>query len=223
MPYTIVPTWGGKYNGTLEAPDDYDGSVLRAYKSNATHVDYKTYEGERIDPKLVPSKLIYRGKNITDFCIVQGVHYIEVVSVKFRNLIEELEPDVHQFIPVQINRPDGTQVDGEFYYLNVLQVAYTIDVENSPRAHWRVNDATGNFIGSIQMMPSRPDPDVIYFTDKVGQMHLWQERYLKWCDGRPKWMLNVSGRTVSDALMKRMKREKIYSYRITFKGVLDNE
>ena len=35
--------------------------------------------------------------------------------------------------------------------------------------------------------------------------------------------MHVTGYTVSDALMDRMKKEKIYNFRITFKGVLDTE
>ncbi len=222
MPYTILPTWGGKYNGSLEAPDDYDASVLRRYKNEVPFLDYKTYECERIEASDVPATLLYRGKNITDFCIVHNSPlYLNVVSEKFRDLIEDLEPDVHNFIPVQIVRPDGSQVEGQFYYMNVLQRAYTIDIENSPRARW--HDHNGNYIGKIQMMPGLPDPDVIYHADRVGNMHLWQEHYRTSSENSPRYSLSVTGYTVSDALMKRMKKKKIYNFRVTFKGVLDTE
>lgn len=222
MPYTILPTWGGKYNGSLEAPDDYDASVLRRYKNEATIIDYKTYECERIEASEVPATLLYRGKNITDFCIIaRGVPYINVVSERFRDLIEDLEPDVHNFIPVQIVRRDGSHVEGRFYYMNVRQLAYTIDIEKSPRGRWK--DYNGNFIASIQMMPHLPDPDVIYCADRVGNMHLWMERYREINENAPNYYLRVSGYTVSDHLMKRMKKEKIYNFRVTFKGVLDTE
>lgn len=221
MPYTIVPTWGGKYNGSLEAPDDYDASALRLHKSEATPFDLKTFECERIEPSAVPATLLFRGKNITDFCITSSVPCPNVVSKKFRDLIEDLEPDVHNFIPVQIVRPDGSQVEGPFYYMNVLQRAYTIDIEKSPRGRWR--DHNGDFIASIQMMPHLPDPDVIYRADKVGNKHLWQEGYAEKRGSGSRFYLRVTGYTVSEALMKRMKKEKIYSYRVTFKGVLDSE
>lgn len=222
MPYTIVPTWGGKYNGSLEAPDDYDKSILRRYKNEATILDYKTYECERIEASEVPSTLLYRGKNITDFCIISNsVPYINVVSKKFRDLIEDLEPDAHNFIPVQIARPDGSQVKGQFFYMNVLQRAYTMDIEKSPRGHWR--DHNGDYIATIQMMPHLPDPDVIYRADKVGNMHLWQEGHFEKKESGPHFYLRVTGYTVSDALMKLMKKEKIYNFRVTFKGVLDTE
>lgn len=222
MPYTILPTWGGKYNGSLAAPDDYDASVLRRYKSEATHIDYKTYECERIGASDVPATLLYRGKNITDFCIVHNKPlYLNVVSEKFRDLIEDLEPDAHNFIPVRIVRPDGSQVEGQFYYMNVLQRAYTIDMETSPRGHWR--DHNGDYIASIHMMPHLSEPAAVYHADKVGNMHLWQEGYEEWDKKSPRFYLGVTGYTVSDALMKRMKKEKIYNFRITFKGVLDTE
>lgn len=57
-------------------------------------------------------------------------------------------------ISVQIVRPDGSQVEGQFYYMNVLQRAYTIDVEKSPRGRWR--DHNGNCLASIKMMPHLP-------------------------------------------------------------------
>lgn len=222
MPYTILPTWGGKYNGSLEAPDEYDSSILKRNKNKNPILDYKTYECERVEPHEIPSTLLYRGKNITDFCIIsRGVPYINVVSKKFRDLIEYLEPDVHNFIPVPIVRPDGSQIEGPFYYMNVLQRAYTIDIEKSPRGRWK--DHNGDYLASIQMMPHLPDPDVIYRADRVGDMHLWQEGHEEWDKDKPRFYLAVSGYTVSDLLMKRMKKERIYNFRITFKGVLDSE
>ena len=54
-------------------------------------------------------------------------------------------------------------------------------------------------------------------------MHLWQEGYVKKNGKGPGFYMHVTGYTVSDALMDRMKKEKIYNFRITFKGVLDTE
>jgi len=86
----------------------YPGSVARA-----TWVS-----GTCLPPEVMPSRLrLQRGKPAYDWMASDGGL---VVSSRFRDAVEELDPSRHQFFPVTIEDKKGDVVPGEFFLFNIV-------------------------------------------------------------------------------------------------------
>ncbi len=80
----------------------------------------------------VPARgiLTSRHKRLPDLFTTQG---IPTVCQEFHDIIEDLEPSVHQFFPFEIVRKNGRPVEGRgpFYLLNILNKFDSIVVAKS--------------------------------------------------------------------------------------------
>ena len=83
----------------ISFPDE-DLAFQRQYVRNAL----RGVVGERYKPDEVPERVLFKSshKTIPDFAVV-AVRL--ALSPEARALIEEFEPGVHQFFPVQVVRP----------------------------------------------------------------------------------------------------------------------
>lgn len=76
--------------------------------------------GQHLSP--VPEHLIPKrfrmtaGDKLPDHTGVQG--FVPIVSGRLRALVEEVEPGVHQFVPVEVERPDGTPLGEPYFFSN---------------------------------------------------------------------------------------------------------
>ncbi|RWO04169.1 MAG: DUF1629 domain-containing protein [Mesorhizobium sp.] len=79
------------------------------------------YQGVRIDPTHLPTKVLWRGgkRQLTD---LQRAHDIFLVGDALRRVIEELEPDVHQFAPVELVWEDGSHAASYFWFYPSVRV-----------------------------------------------------------------------------------------------------
>lgn len=93
----------------------------------------------RFDPAEVPKRvhLLSGDKAIPDFVAINGRLSM---CPEARALVEELEPGVHQFFPVEVVRPrskrpihrlDGRVLDGPYYLFNVQAALDAVWVERS--------------------------------------------------------------------------------------------
>ena len=106
------------------------------------------YEALVVDPATAPKRANYYsgGKTIPDFTAINGEFS---VCQDVRDLIESLEPGVHQFLRVEVVRPrsprpihrlDGRALDTPYYILNIMTVLDAVWVE---RSHVRVHELQG--------------------------------------------------------------------------------
>lgn len=82
-------------------------------------------------PKPMPDRLLARStrKTMVDYAIAE---VLPVVSHRFRDIVERLEPGVHGFHPVIVERArDGMRYEGEFFWFQVRQFGDFEDVERS--------------------------------------------------------------------------------------------
>lgn len=80
-----------------------------------------SYETQWIDPDLCADtvQLKQKVKVLPDMFVVVGGHLI--VRQAFKDLVDELEPDVHQFLPIRILPwKDDPAPEGSFYLFNIL-------------------------------------------------------------------------------------------------------
>lgn len=72
------------------------------------------------------------------------VGHPRVASVRFRDIVEKLEPGVHQFSPVRLTRKSGHLVDPPYFLLNVAQAFDCIVLEKSD-LEWREKGTPGPY------------------------------------------------------------------------------
>jgi Protein of unknown function (DUF1629) len=99
--------------------------------------------GVRVSPDVIPKHFEYRRTNqvkeLHEFVNLGG--YFLGVSERFRMCVEAIEPDVHQFIPVELKMADASFYPEQYYILNVLNLIDTLDAE--------VSTVESNFQGII--------------------------------------------------------------------------
>ncbi|WNZ53878.1 hypothetical protein QT397_00455 (plasmid) [Microbulbifer sp. MKSA007] len=117
------------------------------------------------------------------------------VSEKFKCIVEELEPDVHQFFPIQLKNKDGIPYDERYYLINVGQKFAAILVGKSAGCtqSWRVEAIE-------RKMPFllTHDDGLVLSKPKIAGRHLWLSQ-----------VIAPNTYFCSDELMARFKKEKI--------------
>jgi hypothetical protein len=75
--------------------------------------------GTWIPPEVMPRRLrLLRGKTMYDWLVVRGG--ATLVSSRFRDAVEELDPGRHQFFPVVVEDKNGVAWPGDFFVFNVV-------------------------------------------------------------------------------------------------------
>ena len=131
-------------------PDSYPGSEVIEGNSGELELEDSTpdggvglaierlFSGRRVKPESVPKVIRFKSKRkLLDY---EGSWNIYSVSDRFRALIEEIEPGVHQFEPVRFVAKDGADFGTRWFW----QVCNRIDSVHRgltnmtlPGPHWR--------------------------------------------------------------------------------------
>ena len=114
------------------------------------------------------------------------------VSNRAKNLIEDLEPGVHQFLPVEYFDIDGRFVESRWF----LIVCNWID--SVDRNHSRLSLANGIFWVPDGVV----DPKLVFNEEQASGYHLWRDKYL------------ISGPFISDVLAERIQKEALTGLRL---------
>jgi hypothetical protein len=77
-------------------------------------------------------------KDTKKMCDIFSMPNINAVSERFKAIVEEFEPGVHQFIPIQLKRKDGTPYEEQYYVFNACKMISAILAEESelPTTGW---------------------------------------------------------------------------------------
>lgn len=135
-----------------------------------------------------------------------GEHTVWHVNQTVKEIIEDLEPGVHKFIPINIKVRGKDNEHSKYYILYINQVIDAVVIEET--------DFAGGRRGREGYMRnpalSRLAGDIVLNTELIGKAHLWR-------GGRGK--LGGVGdpfqayHFCSDALKKRIKEQKIEGWR----------
>lgn len=125
--------------------------------------------GEMFPPVLVASNNL----QFKDFEGGTGLGYI--VSQAFRDAVETLDEDVHQFVPVEMRREDGVLHDKRpFYFLRVTRLLNTINVEASPLLR-RVDSKPQTEPVTDTTMFHLGDTAFTVHADRAAEIGLWRD------------------------------------------------
>lgn len=87
------------------------------------------------------------------------------VSTKFRHVVEEFEPGVHQFVPVEILWKDGTHARSMFFFHVCNRL-----------------DSVDHDVSTAAMSPSgmlKPKTGTIVFSEtQIGSHHIWHDKHI---------------------------------------------
>lgn len=183
--YTIFPDAGSKYN---YAAKPQDGDFKQVYPAgfefdphsndpaaarNMIRQPDRTYvrklfvsQGLPVTPDHLPSKVKIDGpkRSLTDFLMS---HSVFLVSSRFRSVVEELEPNRHQFIPVDLIWRDGSPA-GVFFWFYPCARVDCMDREAT----------THTFIERIGLWKYVSDGKYVVNLDQVGNHQVWIDQRL---------------------------------------------
>jgi hypothetical protein len=99
---------------------------------------------------------------------------LQVVDVMLKEIIETLEPGVHQFWPLRITQPKGAEFPGPYYGMIIGRFIDSFVPEQS--AGYRGSDGSEAFFANS---PTKKDyVGLTVLKDVVAGAHLWRERNL---------------------------------------------
>ena len=180
-PYGTMPSYellDGKYEGMFEIgfanPDDVDPVANRpkhtrmneGYRVNAADVPRKMQWGDK--RKAVPDVIAYASTPI--------------ISERAKDIIEEFEPGVHQFIPIDLYYRKATEPFATHYWLVICKLIDTIDEEATA-----MDLVTNPDIPGVGMYVDRPGhkPNHVVSREKANCHHCWREKFAgRW------WMMS---------------------------------
>jgi hypothetical protein len=145
--------------------------------------------GRPIKTNFVPTKMTWddpHGHSIPDF----DSGWILNVSSRAKDLIENLEPGVHQFLPVDYFDTNGRFVESRWF----LIVCNRID--SVDRNHSRMHLAKGVLWSPIGV----DDPKLVFNEEQARGYHLWRDKHL------------THGPFISDILADGIQRERLTGF-----------
>ena len=134
-------------------------------------------QGEKIDPAIAPKRIIQTSKHKSWTCFHLPAGFMMVCQA-FKDIVDQLEPDVHQFFPVEAVKKDGSPaVDSQFYFLNVRQRFEAILFEKST-LKWDTNKV-GDRIFTMPYETRSAQPVYTLSRPEVAGRHMWRASYLQ--------------------------------------------
>lgn len=93
-----------------------------------------------------------------------------LVPQSWKEVIEEFEPEVHQFKPVALSQKNGSPLDEPFFAMNIRQALRDVcDKERSTAPY--TYDAKG--LGAFQNTTDTPRGKVVFKAKAIRGQHLW--------------------------------------------------
>jgi hypothetical protein len=201
MAATIGGSLQPKYAGSYRAVSLDD---LTPYKEwcEALPGGRASPRGERIPDHLFPKRIQFtKGKRLFDYNSYAGFPPA-ALSTRLKDLIESIEPGVHQFAPVEVLHKDGSPYGETFWFYNILTVI----------------DAINPVKGGVYKQPRSnfdKDPDAFVWTIKSGGdgfLAVYKDRVA----GRAMWLDKrfYGAHFFSDALLEGMRAQEMEGWEV---------
>lgn len=128
--------------------------------------------GYPVQPDFVPRKILWAGrrKKMPEAILTSFL----AVSERFRDLVEQYEPNVHQLIPVDVYTTKDGEPVARYYWLNVCNRIDSVD-ENRSNFFWKPDYLGGR---GIWRYPDAGEPKLVFSRSKIANRHLWYDPFL---------------------------------------------
>ncbi len=166
MVYRIYPDFPDM---TQYAPEFLDGDISKVVAVDLTRDEVKVlpafsrFSGRPVDTTYLPTKVNIGGPERWLMDISPNGLYS--VSEKFRNIVERLEPSVHQFVPVEFFWGDGSPAAKRYWFFvcNRLDSVSREETTKELRNLWKASAKNGEFVFSRA---------------QIGGHHIWQDKFM---------------------------------------------
>lgn len=130
----------------------------------------------RLTPDQVAPRVIISGKISQTALFVMGAGGSWIVSERFKDIVENLEPGIHNWLPTDLVNVDGNRVPEPHYFLQVGQTLDTVIFERT--AFNSGVSATGEHYVTFPKTNHLMTLDRV----KIAGKHLWKEKYAGYQD-----------------------------------------
>ena len=154
---------------------DPDAVHWRAKKDNVV----KSEQGYPLKPETLPKRYLWASDDLDEF--LPGF----VVSPRFRDLVQQFEPGVHQFVPVDICRTPGGPAVATYYWFIICQRVDSVDREHTTFV-WEggeQGEGEGYWVDSIMdertwKFSKIPNANLFFNNMNVGSHHVWHDPFV---------------------------------------------
>ena len=122
--------------------------------------------GRAIKSDHVPTKLLWDGpasRKLPDAMFGRGM---VKVSDRIKTIIEQFEPGLHQFFPVDVYFKSTNELARKMFYLNICTRLDSVDRE-----------LTTCPMGSVMWRPDQGG-ELVFNLDQIGNHHLWHDKHI---------------------------------------------
>ncbi|MCI5075208.1 DUF1629 domain-containing protein [Oricola sp.] len=155
-------------HGGIEA---LDGDIARIRPADVTPDDgiriksSCSNQGRPLETAFMPTRMRVAGpkRRLTD--VLPGYMSL-LVPARFRALLEELEPVLHQFFPIILEWSDGSPA-GDRFWFNVCNRIDGVSPEGT----------TFEF-RNIWFLDGSPDKTLVFSRQRIGARHAWAEKLI---------------------------------------------
>lgn len=136
--------------------------------------------GHPIAPETAPKAMIWKSKSKLPPDYAFGNNEIMLVSGRFRDLVDRFEPNVHQFLPVEMyfNRNDTDPFD-TFYWFVCCTLIDSLDPEHTTipwDGDYNKRKDDGFRLGSWHIdAEAEPPQKPVFSLAAIGNHHLWRD------------------------------------------------
>ena len=171
--------WSKRYRAFLnEARKEVMFTSIKAQYGSGKNfdpgkIDHLGDLSAKVPADLYPPRLkLVRGKEIYDY---SGALPTRVVSQRFRDVVEEIDPGVHQFVPVEIvNRAGNPCKGGPWYFFRVQRVLSAINMEGS--SNIPPVGVGGSDHGDANRIQINSNAKLVVNADQVSSIGIWHDK-----------------------------------------------
>lgn len=125
--------------------------------------------GRPLEPAHIPTKIQIDGpkRELTD--LREGLAFF--VDEKFKDVVESLEPGVHQFFPVEFVWKDGSHAADRFWFVP----CYRLDSVDRKSTTFEFR--------SIWYLDGDANKRLVFNRSQIGERHIWMDKYISGSSG----------------------------------------
>jgi hypothetical protein len=99
-------------------------------------------------------------------------------TARFKALVEEFEPGLHLFVPIELQYHDGRVMDGEFYFFNANVDVDCVLTDNNQ--HWIYTAQDGDISSNIALIEKLTPIEIALAKPQIEGRHLWTGGPMGW-------------------------------------------
>jgi hypothetical protein len=167
----------GRWSQVRPVVDPTEGSRFNESLQNAAKL------GVRIETAHVPTRMHWQAPGRVPIPDFEGSYFLNV-SQRARDVVERVEPDTHQFIPLRYETRDGKLVEDRFMFVVANRVD-SVDREETTMILWRSNVWRSAKIVALRHpndVPSDVDLEaparLVFDLNRIGNRHVWRDPFV---------------------------------------------